>query len=285
MAKEIRYIKTVEIEKLWGKYNIVWDLHPDVNILAGGNGSGKTTVLNGMWLRLFPNNAFKDYKIQAFNTKIDFEEVEITENKEAKIPRFWMVSTFDNRIIEAEAIQKLSEYEVKTMLDWEIYHLQVHYLNYQLDLSKRKDEITDKSDNIKEELIKLRKPLNRFWEMLDELFSETGKKVDKNKNEISFLLDNQVEIKPYQLSSGEKQMLIILLTTLIQDHKHTILLMDEPEISLHIDWQRKLIGYIRELNPNAQLIIATHSPAIIMEGWLDKVFEMNDLIKNKTSAA
>ena len=54
--------------------------------------------------------------------------------------------------------------------------------------------------------------------------------------------------------------------------------MDEPEISLHMDWQEKLIKYIRELNPNAQLIIATHSPAIIMDGWLDRISELSDLI-------
>ena len=40
------YIKRVEISKLWGKYDIVWDnLHPDVNILVGINGSGKSTLL------------------------------------------------------------------------------------------------------------------------------------------------------------------------------------------------------------------------------------------------
>ena len=57
--------------------------------------------------------------------------------------------------------------------------------------------------------------------------------------------------------------------------------MDEPEISLNIEWQKKIIQYIRELNPNVQVIIATHSPAIIMDGWMDKVFNMNDIIINK----
>jgi predicted ATP-dependent endonuclease of OLD family len=64
---------------------------------------------------------------------------------------------------------------------------------------------------------------------------------------------------------------------LVQDNNPSILLMDEPEISLHIDWQRKLISHIRELNPNVQIIIASHSPAIIMEGWLDKVVEISDI--------
>jgi ABC-type multidrug transport system ATPase subunit len=112
------------------------------------------------------------------------------------------------------------------------------------------------------------------------LFSETGKKVNRDENQIEFLLEDK-EIKVYQLSSGEKQLLIILLTVLIQDSKPSILFMDEPEISLNIEWQKKIIQYIRELNPNVQVIIATHSPAIIMDGWMDKVFNMNDIIINK----
>ena len=41
---------------------------------------------------------------------------------------------------------------------------------------------------------------------------------------------------PYQLSSGEKQMLIILLTVLVEDDQPYVLFMDEPEVSLHIEW-------------------------------------------------
>jgi predicted ATP-dependent endonuclease of OLD family len=62
-----------------------------------------------------------------------------------------------------------------------------------------------------------------------------------------------------------------------------ILFMDEPEVSLHFDWQKKLIGYIRELNPAAQIILATHSPAIVMEGWRDKVVNVKDLMVARQS--
>jgi energy-coupling factor transporter ATP-binding protein EcfA2 len=44
--ENLTHIKTVEIKGLWGKYLLEWDLNPDVNILAGINGSGKSTVLN-----------------------------------------------------------------------------------------------------------------------------------------------------------------------------------------------------------------------------------------------
>ena len=40
------YIRRIEIHGLWHRYDIAWDLRPDVNILAGINGVGKTTILN-----------------------------------------------------------------------------------------------------------------------------------------------------------------------------------------------------------------------------------------------
>ena len=84
-------------------------------------------------------------------------------------------------------------------------------------------------------------------------------------------------ISPYVLSSGEKQLLVILLTALVQDNRPGVLFMDEPEISLHIEWQKRLITLIRTLNPNVQIILCTHSPAIIMDGWIDAVTEIADI--------
>ncbi len=84
-------------------------------------------------------------------------------------------------------------------------------------------------------------------------------------------------LSPYQLSSGEKQMLAILLTVLIEDGQHYVLFMDEPEVSLHVDWQQRLIDMILQLNPNVQIVLTTHSPAVIMNGWMDKVTEVSDI--------
>jgi predicted ATP-dependent endonuclease of OLD family len=47
--------------------------------------------------------------------------------------------------------------------------------------------------------------------------------------------------------------------------------MDEPEISLHIEWQQRLIDVIRDLNPNCQIIISNHSSSIFGQGWGDKL--------------
>ena len=80
-----------------------------------------------------------------------------------------------------------------------------------------------------------------------------------------------------QLSSGEKQILLILTTVFLQEEKPAVLLMDEPEISLHITWQDRLIELIRKLNPNCQLILTTHSPNIFANGWEDKIVFIQDL--------
>jgi hypothetical protein len=66
-----------------------------------------------------------------------------------------------------------------------------------------------------------------------------------------------------ELSSGEKQMLIILGETLLQEQKGYIFLADEPELSLHIEWQKDLVHNIRRLNPASQIVFATHSPDIV----------------------
>jgi predicted ATP-binding protein involved in virulence len=46
---------------------------------------------------------------------------------------------------------------------------------------------------------------------------------------------------------------------------------------LHIEWQQRMISLIRELNPQVQIILTTHSPAVIMDGWADAVTEVSDI--------
>ena len=72
-------------------------------------------------------------------------------------------------------------------------------------------------------------------------------------------MTRNVEIQHQSLSSGEKQLLILLTQTLLQEKQPFIYIADEPELSLHIEWQHKIISAIKELNPNVQIIAATHS--------------------------
>jgi predicted ATP-dependent endonuclease of OLD family len=53
--------------------------------------------------------------------------------------------------------------------------------------------------------------------------------------------------------------------------------MDEPEVSLHFEWQKQLIDLVLKLNPNVQLIMTTHSPAVVMAGWAGNVTEVTDI--------
>ena len=145
------------------------------------------------------------------------------------------------------------------------------FVDYQLDQTKK---IINQKIDVTAAFTKIR----YFTDTVNRLFLATGKTIDENENRLIFLLDQKVKIEANQLSSGEKQLLLILLTVLCQDEKPSILLMDEPEISLHLRWQYELIEIIRALNPNCQVIIVTHSPSIFGKGWRDKVFFMDKII-------
>lgn len=81
-----------------------------------------------------------------------------------------------------------------------------------------------------------------------------------------------------QLSSGEKQLFIILGEALLQQKAPWIYIADEPELSLHVTWQSQLIDSLRSVNPNAQLIVATHSPDIVAN-YDSKTIDMETIIK------
>lgn len=115
-----------------------------------------------------------------------------------------------------------------------------------------------------------------FYDIVDNLFSATDKTILRSKEGVRLMQEGDI-LTFHQLSSGEKQMLLILLTVLLQDSLPYVLFMDEPEVSLHMEWQKSLIDNILRLNPNIQIILTTHSPAIIMNGWVDKVTEVNDI--------
>ena len=87
-----------------------------------------------------------------------------------------------------------------------------------------------------------------------------------------------LQLHPSLLSSGEKQLLVLLIQTLLQENKPYVFLADEPELSLHIDWQRNIVGAIHEMNPNAQIIVATHSPEVAGQ-WIQKIIPMESITR------
>lgn len=79
-----------------------------------------------------------------------------------------------------------------------------------------------------------------------------------------------------KLSSGEKQILILLTESLLQDGESKLFIADEPELSLHVDWQSKILPSIRLLNRSAQIIVATHSPEVAGE-YPENILDMEDI--------
>ena len=265
------YISRIEIEAMWGRKHIVWDLRRDVNILSGVNGIGKSTILNRAASTL-------DHLAGIDVNVADIEGVKMTFYPEnATVVHFDVIRSFDRPLFHSNLAEKMADKNVKTELDWQLYQLQRRYLDYQVNIGNRIIELLSSGEPEGQlKAAEVSYPKRRFQDLADELFAETGKKIVRNKNEIVFSQDGE-ELLPYTLSSGEKQMLVILLTVLVQDKQPCILLMDEPEVSLHIEWQQRIIEIIREMNPYAQLILTTHSPAMVMGGWMDAVTEVTDI--------
>ena len=331
-------IERIEINKLWGRFDVDWTLHQDVNILVGENGTGKSTILKlvseilGQDMDFYPHNKdstkaylynitpFGDftvliklsdfnylrypvisviqdsdyYSVQNFSSenniyirdlKYSFFDVleedttykinerdKVTLNEKLKL-NFQLLQTFENQLLEEDTIQKIGNNEIKTSLDFILYNLEKSYWKYQIELFERIVDLGLYKD-------KVNKIHQLFFKKINEFFEPTGKKIGQRKTDKAIIFNqNGTELSLYQLSSGEKQLLAILLTILFQDEKPYILLLDEPEISLHLKWQYKLIDTIRALNPNCQIIIATHSPSLFSDGWNDRVFWIEDICK------
>ena len=281
MQKFADYIKRIEIDALWsGKKHIVWELNPRVNILSGINGVGKSTILNKVVKGLSAGGEFPSHTLKGVHLDVVPED--------AKWIRYDMIRSLDSPIVsnndEKPGISDFFKVRdnpltshlspLTSMLDFQLYHLQRKYLDYQVNIGNRIIEQLQQGNADAAQQLSVKK--KRFQDMVDELFEETGKRIVRTENEIRFTQIGEM-LMPYQLSSGEKQMLTILLTVLVEDDLPYVLFMDEPEVSLHIEWQKRLIDLILELNPNVQIILTTHSPALIMNGWTDRVTEVSEI--------
>ena len=116
--------------------------------------------------------------------------------------------------------------------------------------------------------------INQFLKIIKEFIR------DKEFNFLSgrlVITNEHGEIDHTKLSSGEKQLIILLVEALLQKSKRHIFLADEPELSLHIAWQRNIIPAVKHINPNAQVIVATHSPEVASK-YKDVIFDMEKMV-------
>jgi len=119
-------------------------------------------------------------------------------------------------------------------------------------------------------------PREEFVYVLNNLFEGRKKVSISPKNELLVQTKAGDYIKLEDLSSGEKQLIIILGEALLQEGESVVYIADEPELSLHVSWQEKLTRMIIRLNPKAQIVFATHSPDIVGVHQ-DKVLDMEGL--------
>ncbi|MCF7756725.1 ATP-binding protein [Paenibacillus xylanexedens] len=114
--------------------------------------------------------------------------------------------------------------------------------------------------------------ITKFLGILNSFLIDSGKKIVFNPDKkipLAFeLLDPPQGATPYslmKLSSGEKQLVIFFAYLLfkIEKNEQATFIIDEPELSLHLHWQRKFCKSALEISPNNQFIFATHSPEII----------------------
>ena len=285
-------IKSIKIDKLYGKYGFDWGLRSDINIIAGDNGSYKTTLLNiiaslcepksvperyilkGATLEMTENISVKfrisDHTLNACVIAIKQGENKLSVGNFKKLRIFNKISTFDVPPLRNDMSSSLGQ---------QLGVLESEYAYYLSDLSKQLSVLIHQAGKVDmDDMKKIYAHNDMFVEIINEAFKRTNKTVDTTKSKLQFKIGDELLESNKCLSSGEKQFIIIMLTVLLQRNQESILIMDDPEISMHLDWQRNLIKNILRLNPNCQIILATHSPGIIMAGWEQFVTNISDLI-------
>lgn len=129
--------------------------------------------------------------------------------------------------------------------------------------------IVELAENMEAEKGRIRKPVELFLKIVNEFIGsgEEKKKIGINsKGEVYFSVEpSQKHISIQKLSSGEKQIVIFFayLIFKVNPNESGIFIVDEPELSLHLAWQMIFVAKMQEVNPNIQLIFATHAPEII----------------------
>lgn len=130
----------------------------------------------------------------------------------------------------------------------------------------------------------LYKKIDLFVNLLSEsILSFKEINVDKKKGFYFTGLVDGEDIPLDSLSSGEQNQVIIYYDMIFNSKENTIILIDEPEISLHVAWQKGFLDSVKKiqyLNKPSKIVLATHSPTIINNRW-DLSFDLFEISNNK----
>lgn len=159
----------------------------------------------------------------------------------------------------------------------QIYESRVHKI-FTEEVTKLTGKATKK--NFMDLLSKHADTINAITELnetINNYFSSSGKEICRDSSgKIGLKITKTDEyIEWYELSRGEKTIIYLLVTVFLYKEQISVFLFDEPDISIHIEWQERLVKDFLSIAPQCQFIIATHSPALIMSGWLDKAITID----------
>ncbi|MEE3470909.1 MAG: AAA family ATPase [Butyrivibrio hungatei] len=138
--------------------------------------------------------------------------------------------------------------------------------NYELT---RIQEIVKMAETAEKRKSEAHKPLDLFLDTVNEFIesSDFDKKIQIDSNGRAFFCsegdDKKLSIQ--FLSSGEKQLIVFFANLIfgVNSNKSGIFVVDEPELSLHLSWQKVFIEKALKVSKNVQFIFATHSPEIV----------------------
>lgn len=259
----------------------------DLVVLAGSNGSGKTRVLESI-LKYFQDNL--NYKQNNIEVGIFYEEKE--KNCISNVRDFFSeLESFSY----CEANNPLHEkhIEIKNKLDIlpKIIYVPTEINFQKMDVASTTLVQEYKFINVvNTNLIKdipsyiATKMISAMLKNKNEKVGDVQKKVFNEINEIFENLSIDVKVEDIsqdgrnitlftnssgdefdinELSSGEKQLFLRTLAIKMLNPENSIILIDEPELSLHPKWQQRIVDVYRKIGKNNQIIIATHSPHIL----------------------
>ena len=315
--KNIKGIKDLELS--FRKDNKILD----VIVLAGVNGSGKTTILES--IKDFFNNTNINYdEPEKSNVNLDifFEEFEKNNIEEAeknckdkyehKLQDFFralksyeysrknnneyydnlIAKRFENppKIIYVPAENKFEEIQTySTTLSREYKFINIINSNVIRDIpsyiaTRRNHLATIEEDlTMKEITNKVVNEINSIFDILELDVKLKGFSKDEKTMPI-FENSAGEEFDINDLSSGEKQLFLRTLSIKMLEPKNSIILIDEPELSLHPKWQQRIIEVYKKIGENNQIIIATHSPHILGSVSNENIFILYRDEKGKIEA-
>ena len=203
-------------------------------------------------------------------------------------------STFPKRLIEEK--NELNEYDFNIRFS-KLKEKQDKLKKYGLTTNNQAVPKNFDKSNSKVLLVYLNdseKKLKVFDELINKIefftdtinnhrFSNKYIQIDKY-NGFNIITKDNKNLKLKNLSSGEQHEIVLLYELIFKTNNNTLVLIDEPEISLHITWQHEFLKDLLQIIKiqNIQVIVATHSPQIINEYW-DLTVNLDRQIKYETT--